>query len=497
MTLTTIPAVADPRAPSDATVDSAPCSPVVAISAVGLGKCHRIYAQPVDRLKQALSLGRRRYYREFWALHDVSFDVHRGETVGIIGRNGCGKSTLLQLVCGTLRPTLGRVAVQGRIAALLELGAGFNAEFTGRENVYTNAAILGLSRCQIDERYKDIVAFAELDGFMDQPVKTYSSGMYVRLAFAVASSVEPDILVIDEALAVGDEAFQRKCFARIEAIQQRGGTILFVSHDAGAVVRFCNRALLLEHGDLLAVGAPKDIVTHYHRLLYAPANQADAICEEIRSSCSAEQHGQSPWHTEQHGQSPWHTEQHGQSPRHTEPHGPGPWHVHATEPSPPASCDRPQFDPGLRPSSLVEYPKRGAEIVDPHIETLDGHRVNVLVPRESYVITYRVRFHRPAYHVHWGTLIKTIQGVNLSGMAVPKTLEDFIPAGSDVRVAFHMQCQLTPGVYFANSGVFGVVDGEEGYLHRMIDALMFRVMDGPQVASSGPVDLFTQWQAVR
>lgn len=184
-----------------------------AITVRNLGKCYRIYSRPQDRLKQAIFRGRRQYFREFWAVRNVSLDVRHGETVGIMGRNGCGKSTLLQMICGTLKPTSGAIQINGRIAALLELGAGLNPEFTGRDNIYTKAAILGLSREEIDARYDQIVAFSELGEFIDQPVKIYSSGMYVRLAFAVASSIEPDILVVDEALAVGDEAFQRKCFA--------------------------------------------------------------------------------------------------------------------------------------------------------------------------------------------------------------------------------------------------------------------------------------------
>src|SRR5690348_2740583 len=209
-----------------------------------LSKRYEIYAQPAHRLKQmilpraqrAMRRSARTYFKEFWALRDVSFDVRRGETVGIVGRNGSGKSTLLQMICGTLHPTAGRISVGGRIAALLELGAGFNPEFTGRENVYLNAAVIGLSREEIDARFDDIAAFADIGDFMEQPVKTYSSGMYVRLAFAVAINVDPEILVVDEALAVGDELFQRKCFARIDAIRSKGATILFVSHSANAVV---------------------------------------------------------------------------------------------------------------------------------------------------------------------------------------------------------------------------------------------------------------------
>ena len=191
--------------------------------------------------------------------------MNKGETLGIIGRNGSGKSTLLQIICGILLATSGRVEVNGKVSALLELGAGFNPEYTGRQNVYIKGSILGLTTKAIEARFDDIMAFADIGDFINQPVKTYSSGMAVRLAFAVAISVDPDILIVDEALAVGDAAFQRKCFARIKHIQESGSTILFVSHGAGTVIELCSRALLLEKGELIASGSPKQVISHYHR----------------------------------------------------------------------------------------------------------------------------------------------------------------------------------------------------------------------------------------
>ncbi len=225
-----------------------------AIAVRGLGKCYRIYATPRDRLLQMLSRGRHQRAREFWALRDVSFEIGRGETVGIIGRNGSGKSTLLQMICGTVAPTDGTVSVGGRVAALLELGAGFNTEFTGRENVLLNAAILGFPQEAMAERMEAVIAFSELGGFIDQPVKTYSSGMYARLAFAIAIHVDPEILIVDEALSVGDARFTAKCMRRIKEIQADGATILFVSHDVGAVRTLCARAIWLDAGRLVEDG---------------------------------------------------------------------------------------------------------------------------------------------------------------------------------------------------------------------------------------------------
>lgn len=235
----------------------------VAIAVKSLGKCYHMYAKPRDRLFQMLLRGKRRFYREFWALSDVSFTVQRGEIVGIIGRNGSGKSTLLQLICGTLNPSVGDIQVEGRIAALLELGAGFNPEFTGRENVFLNGEILGLSKAEITSRFDDIVAFADIGEHLDQPVKTYSSGMFVRLAFAVVAHSSPQVLVVDEALSVGDIRFQAKCLRKIEELKRLGCTILFVSHSAQQVEALCQRVIWLSEGKLVAQGSAQEIVRRY------------------------------------------------------------------------------------------------------------------------------------------------------------------------------------------------------------------------------------------
>lgn len=240
------------------------------ISAEHLGKCYQLYTTPSDRLKQFIfprirklvGLQPRLYYRQFWALQDVSFSLGKGETIGIIGRNGSGKSTLLQMLCGTLHPTTGTVMTSGRIAALLELGAGFNPEFTGRENVYLNASIFGLSKSRTDERFAEIAAFADIGEFIDQPVKSYSSGMFVRLAFAVIAHVDADILVIDEALAVGDALFTQKCMRFLRRFMETG-TVIFVSHDMSSVVNLCDRAIWLHEGRIREIGDAKSVAESY------------------------------------------------------------------------------------------------------------------------------------------------------------------------------------------------------------------------------------------
>jgi lipopolysaccharide transport system ATP-binding protein len=253
----------------------------IAIRVEHLGKRYQIYESPRDRLKQFMLprlrhlAGRapKQYCQEFHALDDVSFEVKKGETVGIIGRNGSGKSTLLQIICGTLTPTQGAVAVDGRVAALLELGAGFNPEFSGRENIYMNGALLGLTKREIDARYDDIVAFADVGMFIEQPVKTYSSGMFVRVAFAIAASMDPSILIVDEALAVGDLAFQAKCMVRLRELMQGGTTVLFVSHDMSSVRNICSKVLWLKKGQVVAFGEPRDVVGAYISEMNLDINQ--------------------------------------------------------------------------------------------------------------------------------------------------------------------------------------------------------------------------------
>lgn len=252
-----------------------PMSSEIAISVQNVSKCYHLYDTPHDRLKQFLLPTLQRwvgqnpesYCREFWSLRDISFDVRRGETLGVIGKNGAGKSTLLQILCGTLFPSTGEVRAKGRIAALLELGAGFNTEFTGRENIYMNASILGLSRAEIEAKLDEIIAFADIGIFIDQPVKTYSSGMFVRLAFSIATSVEPDILIIDEALSVGDGAFARKSFDRIMKIRDAGKTVLFCSHSLYQIEAICDRAIWLKDGNLAAIDIPSKTVMAYNSYL--------------------------------------------------------------------------------------------------------------------------------------------------------------------------------------------------------------------------------------
>lgn len=434
----------------------------------GMGKAYPMYDKPHHRLLQMLARGpSNRWYKEFQALRDVDFTVYQGETVGIVGCNGSGKSTLLQVICGTLAPTTGTVHVRGRVAALLELGAGFNPEFTGRENVYLNGSVLGLTRKEVEERFDDIAAFADIGEFIEQPVKSYSSGMYIRLAFAVAINVTPDILVIDEALSVGDEAFQRKCFARIDAIRKAGATVLFVSHSAGTVIELCDRAILLDRGELLAQGTPKFVISRYHKLVYAPADQREVVRAGIR--CEVDSVDAEP--ATGHAAS-----------------GDGMASELVEE------QDDACYEEGLRPQSTVRYTNRGARIDDPHIETPQGRRVNVLRRGREYVYAYRASFESAAAGARFGMMIKTLTGFELGGAATAPHGADGIMAlpRQVYRVRFRFRASLAPGTYFLNAGITALEADGETFLDRLVDAVMFRVMPDTQRLETGAVDFLAE-----
>jgi lipopolysaccharide transport system ATP-binding protein len=436
----------------------------IAIAVSNLSKTFHIYDKPRDRLLQMFAGRRKQYFREFWALNTVTFDIQKGETVGIVGRNGSGKSTLLQMICGTLNPTHGSIVTTGRIAALLELGSGFNPEFSGRENVYMNAAVLGLSRGETDAKFSEIEAFAEIGNFIDQPVKTYSSGMMVRLAFAVAINVDPQILIVDEALSVGDELFQRKCFARIEAIKKSGATILFVSHSGSTVIDLCDRAILLDSGEKLTEGSPKVVIGQYQKLLYAPADKVATIRAEVQAGSAAQLAPASKEHP-----------------------------AVSSAPHRVVSIGEIEefFDPHLQSRSVLAYESHGVQIKQPEIYNLAGERVNCLNQGKTYRYSYHVEFIGPAETVRFGMMIKTLSGVELGGAASSASASDaitYVLAGSTVRAVFNFECNLNPGTYFLNSGVMGVVAGSETYLHRLLDACLFRVLPVSNNLATGVVD---------
>lgn len=426
----------------------------IAIEVSDISKCYNIYKNPADRLSQmiipkiqrAFGLKQKKYYTEFWALNNLTFSIKKGETVGIIGRNGSGKSTILQIICGTLSPTVGEINTHGRIAALLELGSGFNIEFTGKENIYMNASILGLTGAEIENKYNEIITFADIGGFVDQPVKTYSSGMMMRLAFAVAINVDPDILIVDEALSVGDELFQRKCFSKIEAMRNAGTTILFVSHSGSQVVELCDRAILLDDGELLASGSPKNIFSSYQKLLYSSAEKIGDIKNNIINSSEIEENYKDKKSETENKQELLES-----------------------------------FDPELKPKSTVVYESIGAVIQSPNIYTLDGKKVNCVYSGKDYIYSYDVNFSENVKDIRFGMVIKTANGIELGGIGTGSQGDGInnIGKGKTINVKFNFKCHLYPGTYFINAGCNGGSDlnGEEDtFLHRIIDAVAFRVL---------------------
>ncbi|OEU68829.1 MAG: hypothetical protein BA863_04985 [Desulfovibrio sp. S3730MH75] len=442
----------------------------VAISIRNLTKEYRLYNKPVHRVLETFFPSGKKYHHAFKALDDVSLEIFKGQTVGIVGRNGSGKSTLLQIICGIIKPTVGAIDVQGRISALLELGAGFNPEFTGRQNVYLNGSILGLTHEEIDERMDDILAFAGIGGFIDQPVKSYSSGMYVRLAFSVAISVEPEILIVDEALSVGDEAFQRKCFGKINAIQEQGGTILFVSHSTTSVIELCSRAFMLDNGELLVAGEPKQVVSRYQKMLYASDEGLEVMKNDLRNL-------------------------------------PDRYHLTRGEDDDSSEEDEPvsivqtsddtqnlegqrDFDPEMSPVSTVRYERKGAYIANPRIVTPEGRQVNILNAGGEYFYHYDVTFETAAQGIRFGMLIKTMKGIEISGSSAYHEGQDAgVRDGESFAVKFPFTCMLNPGVYFLNAGIIGIIDGQEEFLDRQLDVAMFRVEEKKDQFSTGLVGM--------
>lgn len=442
---------------------------VICIS--GISKSFPVYEKPHHRLMQMLRRGgaKHSFYKEFHALRHIDFEIRKGEALGILGRNGSGKSTLLQIICGILTPSHGEVIVRGRIAALLELGAGFNPDFTGRENVYLNGSVLGLTRSEIDARFDEIAAFADIGDFIEQPVKSYSSGMYVRLAFSVAINATPDILVVDEALSVGDEAFQRKCYARINSIRDAGATILFVSHSSSAVIELCDRAVLLDQGEMLAEGTPKAVVARYQKLLYAPSDRLAALREDFRREVSGERDVVGDM-------------QDADSCNVS---------LAPNEQCPTTQMiDDAYLDQGLKPQSTIRYPSRGARIGQPRIETLDGRIVNVLRPGHDYVYVYDVAFDVVATAVRCGMMIKTVSGFELGGAASAPVggSKLIVSPGEAWIVRIQFKTMMAPGVYFMNAGVTAHDPDGDVFLDRIVDAVMVRVMPDECRLATGTVD---------
>ena len=426
----------------------------LAISVQGVSKIYKLYDKPIDRLKEAVSLTHKSYHRDFFALSDISFDVKKGETVGIIGTNGSGKSTILKIITGVLSPTTGTAEVSGNISALLELGAGFNSEYTGLENIYMNGTMMGFSRQEMERRMDDILRFADIGDFVNQPVKTYSSGMFVRLAFALAINVDPEILIVDEALSVGDVFFQAKCYRRMEEMMQNGTTILMVSHDMGSIIKYCDKVVLLNRGHFVAQGEAGKMVDLYKKIL---ANQTDelaeALIEEKKEALGLP--------------------------------------VETTV-SDKRMKDRMNLNPEVQ-----EYGDGRASFED--FGTLDarGNVTNLLLKGEMFTIRERIRFHAPIEMPIFTYTLRDKKGTDITGTNTMFEGADIKPVkdGDVYTVSFRQKMNLQGGEYLLSMSCTGYENGEHVVYHRLYNVLSLTVISNKNTV--GFYDMGSEVEAVR
>lgn len=397
----------------------------IAINVDNVSKIYRLYNKPSDRLKEALGFSKKKLYQEHYALNNVSFEVRKGETVGIIGTNGSGKSTILKIITGVLNPTQGNVSIQGRISALLELGAGFNMEYTGIENIYLNGTMMGFSEEEINAKMDDILSFADIGDFVHQPVKTYSSGMFVRLAFAVAINIDPEILIVDEALSVGDVFFQVKCYHKFEEFKKMGKTILFVSHDLGSISKYCDRVILLNKGVKEAEGKPKEIVDLYKQLMA----QNDAPTDVPKTVVENNQQGM--------------------------------WKQYLN--------NNPKFQ---------DYGEKHGEIVDYAIIDETGKITSNIQKNTEFTIKMKVRFHKELQEPIFAFTIKDLQGTEVTGT---NTMYEDIPvgpvkAGEERVIEFKQNMNLQGRDYMLSLGCVGFFSNKFVVYHRLYDVCDIHVI---------------------
>ena len=422
---------------------------VNAIEVKDVTKVYRLYDKPIDRLKESLSLSHKSYHKDFYALNGLSFQVGKGQTVGIIGTNGSGKSTILKIITGVLTPTTGEVKVEGKISALLELGAGFNMDYTGIENIYMNGTMMGYTKKEMDDKLQDILDFADIGDFVYQPVKTYSSGMFVRLAFALNINVEPEILIVDEALSVGDVFFQAKCYRKMEEIRERGTTILMVTHDMGSIIKYCDKVVLLNKGEFIAEGEPGRMVDLYKKIL---ANQMDSLQEELDNDFS------------------------------------GGIEIEGAEKkvmsSKEAAAAHTGAGVGLMKEKITinsdrtEYGDGRAEIFDLGLFDARGNLTNLLIKGEMFTIKERIRFNAPLQNPIFTYTIRDKKGMELSGTNTMYEGADVKPVGpGDVYdVSFTQKMTLQGGEYLLSMSCTGFEGEEHVVYHRLYNVANITVI---------------------
>jgi lipopolysaccharide transport system ATP-binding protein len=406
----------------------------IAVKVENLSKVYKLYPSPKSRLKEALHPLRRKYHRDFYALKNVSFKAERGEVLGIIGKNGAGKSTLLEIICAVIQPTAGSIQVNGNISALLGLGSEFNPEFTGIENVYFHGSTMNFTRNEMEDKLEDILSFADIGDFINQPIKCYSSGMKTRLAFAVAINIDPEILIVDEVLAVGDELFRRKCYAKIEKFMEEGKTILFVTHSLATINELCTRAILIDRGELILEGPSKLVTTQYQRYLYArPENTLNIRNEIIKMNQDEEL--KRKLQKEVSNNRPQQKLEAGEKQNKK-----------ATEQSAGIIKQKPFYIPDFKPKTTVEYKNYDVEIYDIYIKTLSGEKVNILVMNDEYIFSYKVNFDIDAENVKVTMAFKTEKGLTL-GWDKNESLKQ-VKKRSEYLIEWYFRCNLLQGNYY-------------------------------------------------
>ncbi len=443
-----------------------------AIEVKDVTKIYRLYDRPIDRLKESLSLTHKEYHKDFFALNRLSFSVKRGETVGIIGTNGSGKSTILKIITGVLTPTTGSVMVDGKISALLELGAGFNMDYTGIENIYMNGTMMGFSKKEMDGKLQDILDFADIGDFVYQPVKTYSSGMFVRLAFALAINVEPEILIVDEALSVGDVFFQAKCYRRMEEIRKNGTTILMVTHDMGSIIKYCDKVVLLNRGEFIAEGPAGRMVDLYKKIL---ANQMDSLREELEEEKAGDR--VTAEGAESAGGVPGEgAEQDASGGDHLKSRG--------------LMKDQITIN-----ASRTEYGDGRAEIFDLGLVDQRGNLTNLLLKGEMFTIRERIRFHAPLKNPIFTYTIKDKKGTELSGTNTMYEGTDIQPVkdGDVYDVSFTQKMTLQGGEYLLSMSCTGFEGEELVVYHRLYDVANITVISNKNTV--GVYDMESQVEA--
>ena len=414
-----------------------------------LTKSYKLYKEPKDRLKEALSFSQKKYHTEFFANKDVNFSIKRGEIVGIIGNNGSGKSTLLKLITGVLTPTSGTITLNGKITALLELGAGFNPELTGMENIYLHGSLSGYYKEQMQDKIDKIISFAEIGEFIDQAIKTYSSGMKARLAFSLSIHVDPEIFIIDEVLSVGDAAFQRKCFAKIESFKQQGKTILFVSHSAAQIVQLCHRVIWLHKGQKLIEGESKIVMGLYQKYGAKKELAFDTVREEFEEKLLPKEEDK------------------------------------------PIITAKSIINKDLKSKSMIAYEENGAKISNVKILSTDMSPTNILEKGYDYYYNYSVTFERSYEDVNLAMLVKTTSGLEIGGKELSlvkgQCLTDIKPQ-IEYNVKWKFKNILNQGTYFFNCGVNSIIDDEKIVLHRILDAYMFEVVPNQNDKANNIID---------